>query len=190
VTFTLHPGAERDLGEAARFYRREAGRGVAGQFLDEFECVAALLVANPGLGIPTGGDRRWFPLHGFPYSIIYRLVDTISGSWSFGINTATQSTVVTAADPSQGQYRATQICWLKLMLDTWLASTLTHHAASTACSNHFLLSGRRAITAAGSLVSSARSGSRTVPRKRPSGPTLKPSLESACRGQTHQSLVG
>jgi len=76
VSFTLHPGAERDLGEAARFYRREAGRGVAERFLDEFERVAALLDANPGLGIPTGGDRRWFPLHGFPYSIIYRLVGT------------------------------------------------------------------------------------------------------------------
>jgi len=76
VSLTLHPGAERDLGEAARFYRKEAGRGVAERFLEEFERVADLLVANPGLGIPTGGDRRWFPLHGFPYSIIYRLVDT------------------------------------------------------------------------------------------------------------------
>jgi len=75
VSFTLHPGAERDLGEAARFYTKEAGRGVAERFLDEFERVAALLVANPGLGIPTGGNRRWFPLHGFPYSIIYRRAD-------------------------------------------------------------------------------------------------------------------
>ena len=66
VSCTLHPGAEWDLGQAARFYRKEAGRGVAQRFLEEFERVSALLVANPGLGIPTGGDRRWFPLHGFP----------------------------------------------------------------------------------------------------------------------------
>jgi hypothetical protein len=30
----------------------------------------------PALESPPGGDRRWFPLHGFPYSIIYRLVGT------------------------------------------------------------------------------------------------------------------
>lgn len=76
MTVTLHSGAEHDLGEAARFYRTEAGRGVAERFLDEFERVAALLKGNPELGIPTGGERRWFPLHGFPYSIIYRHVGT------------------------------------------------------------------------------------------------------------------
>lgn len=72
MTYTLHPGAERDLTEAAGFYRREAGKAVAARFLDEFERVAALLVADPGLGTPTGDDRRWFPLRGFPYSLIYR----------------------------------------------------------------------------------------------------------------------
>lgn len=36
--------------------------------------MAALLVANPGLGTSTSDERRWFPLHGFPYSIIYRPV--------------------------------------------------------------------------------------------------------------------
>jgi plasmid stabilization system protein ParE len=64
------------LADAARFYRREAGRGVAARFLDEFERVADLLVNSPGLGTPTGEDRRSFPLHGFPYSVIYRPSDT------------------------------------------------------------------------------------------------------------------
>lgn len=72
MTYTLHPGAERDLAQAARFYRREAGRGVAARFVNEFERIAALLVADSGLGTPIDGDRRWFPLHGFPYSLIYR----------------------------------------------------------------------------------------------------------------------
>lgn len=72
MSYTLHPAAERDLAEAARFYRREGGRGVASRSLDEFERVAQLLVAQPGLGTPTAGERCWFPLHGFPYSIIYR----------------------------------------------------------------------------------------------------------------------
>jgi len=46
VTFTLHRGAERDLGDAARFYRNEAGRAVAARFIEEFERIAMLLSAN------------------------------------------------------------------------------------------------------------------------------------------------
>jgi plasmid stabilization system protein ParE len=75
VTFTLHRGAERDLGDAARFYRNEAGRAVAARFIEEFERIASLLSSNPDLGTPTVGERRWFPFHGFPYSVIYRPVD-------------------------------------------------------------------------------------------------------------------
>ena len=72
MTYSLHPSAERELAEAARFYLREAGRGVAARFVDEFERIARLLAELPGLGTPTGDERRSFPLHGFPYSVIYR----------------------------------------------------------------------------------------------------------------------
>ena len=72
MNYSLHRDAERELGEAARFYRREAGRAVANRFLIEFERICELLSANPELGIPTQGQRRRFPLHGFPYAIIYR----------------------------------------------------------------------------------------------------------------------
>ena len=72
MSYTLHRGAELDLADAVRFYRREAGRAVAVRFLDEFEHVSKLLVENSGLGTPTGEQRRWFPLYGFPYSVIYR----------------------------------------------------------------------------------------------------------------------
>lgn len=75
MSYTLHRGAELDLADAVRFYRREAGRAVAIRFLDEFERVAKLLVENPGFGTPTGEQRRWFPLHGFPYAVIYRPLD-------------------------------------------------------------------------------------------------------------------
>ncbi len=50
----------------------EIERGTANRFLIEFERICELLSANPELGIPTQGQRRRFPLHGFPYSIIYR----------------------------------------------------------------------------------------------------------------------
>ena len=72
MTYSLHLGAELDLAQAARFYRREGGRAVAARFLDEFERVANLLVEYPGLGTPTDDERRWFPLTGFPYTVIYR----------------------------------------------------------------------------------------------------------------------
>jgi plasmid stabilization system protein ParE len=71
LSFTLHPGAASDLAQAARFCRQEGGRALAARFIDEFERVAALLAANPALGMTTEEERRWFPLHGFPYSVIY-----------------------------------------------------------------------------------------------------------------------
>lgn len=72
MTYSLHRGAERDLREAVDFYAREGGARLANRFLDEFERVAELLVEFPALGTPTDGLRRAHPLHGFPYSVIYR----------------------------------------------------------------------------------------------------------------------
>jgi hypothetical protein len=45
LTYSLHRGAELDLAEAARFYRREGGRAVVARFLDEFERVAEVGIA-------------------------------------------------------------------------------------------------------------------------------------------------
>ena len=47
MSLTLHRDAEHDLGNAARFYRIEAGRAVAERFLAEFERISVLLEANP-----------------------------------------------------------------------------------------------------------------------------------------------
>ncbi|MBW8828450.1 MAG: type II toxin-antitoxin system RelE/ParE family toxin [Burkholderiales bacterium] len=72
MTYSLHRGAELDLLEAARFYRREGGAKLANRFLNEFERVAELLVEFPGIGTPADDLRRVHPLHDFPYSVIYR----------------------------------------------------------------------------------------------------------------------
>ena len=56
---------------ATRFYKREAGVGVARRFLNEFERVATLLERLPDIGTPLSRDRRTFPLLDFPYSVIY-----------------------------------------------------------------------------------------------------------------------
>lgn len=50
MTYTLYRGAELDLAEAARFYRREGGRALAAWFLDEFGRIAEFLVEHPGIG--------------------------------------------------------------------------------------------------------------------------------------------
>lgn len=68
---SLHPLAADELAAAFRFYRREAGVGIAHRFLDEFERIASLVEHQPELGTPTGDGRRSYPLHDFPYSVIY-----------------------------------------------------------------------------------------------------------------------
>jgi plasmid stabilization system protein ParE len=72
LNISFHPGASRDAGDAFRFYHREAGHAIANRFLLELERVARLLSEFPDLGTPTQGERRTYPLTGFPYSIIYQ----------------------------------------------------------------------------------------------------------------------
>ena len=68
----LHSAAERDLAEAAAFYAREGSPALAARFLAEFERIATLLLANPGLGTPRARGRLSFPITAFPYMVIYR----------------------------------------------------------------------------------------------------------------------
>lgn len=72
---SIHPGADRDLTDAFRFYKKHAGAGVAKRLLDEVARVTNLLREYPALGTPTQEDRRFYPLTGYPYSLIYRYRD-------------------------------------------------------------------------------------------------------------------
>ncbi len=72
MSHSIHRFAAQDLTEAVRFYKREAGAGLARRFLAEFERVAKLLEQHPGLGTPTSDGRQAHPLTDFPYSVIYR----------------------------------------------------------------------------------------------------------------------
>ena len=69
---SIHRFAADDLAEAVRFYKKQAGSGVARRLLNEFERVAKLLEEFPGIGTPTADGRQSFPLVDFPYSVIYR----------------------------------------------------------------------------------------------------------------------
>jgi plasmid stabilization system protein ParE len=74
VSYVLTPEAEVELAEALRFYAEQVSPRVARQFLATFEDKARRLAEFPGLGSPTAGGRRLFPLGRFPYSILYREV--------------------------------------------------------------------------------------------------------------------
>lgn len=76
MTYSLHPGAEEDIVGALDFYSEQAGPVVAARFLEEFERVAKLLGEHPGLGTPTTRGRRVFPMKIFPYSIVYRNLES------------------------------------------------------------------------------------------------------------------
>lgn len=76
MTYSLHPGAEHDIANALNFYSEQAGLAVAKRFLEEFERVAELLIEHPGLGTPTTRGRRTFPLKVFPYSVVYRNLES------------------------------------------------------------------------------------------------------------------
>jgi len=76
VTYSLHRGAEQDIADALDFYTEQAGVLIAQRFLSEFERVAELLVEHPGIGTPTTKGRRTFPLRVFPYSVVYRSLET------------------------------------------------------------------------------------------------------------------
>jgi plasmid stabilization system protein ParE len=76
MAYSLHPGVERDIASSLDFYKEQAGLVVAERFLEEFERVAKLLVEYPDLGTPTTKGRRTFPLKVFPYSVVYRYLES------------------------------------------------------------------------------------------------------------------
>ncbi len=76
MTYFLHAGAELDVAIALDYYVMHAGASVASWFLSEFERVATLLVENPHFGAPTTKGRRVFLMRVFPYSVVYRSLDS------------------------------------------------------------------------------------------------------------------
>lgn len=76
MTYSLHPAAEQDVADALDFYAQQAGPLVARRFYGEFARVVNLLVEHPGLGTPTTNGRRAFPLRVFPYSVVYRELES------------------------------------------------------------------------------------------------------------------
>ena len=69
--------ARRDIREAVRYYRLQAGEDVAIRFVAAYQSALEALAAHPGAGSPRygvsldiAGLRSW-PLERFPYLIFY-----------------------------------------------------------------------------------------------------------------------
>ncbi len=69
--YWLHPDAEAELGEAARYYAEHASRAIAEAFLLEYERVRDLLIANPARGSHDEAGLRRYHFDRFPYTLIY-----------------------------------------------------------------------------------------------------------------------
>ena len=74
MRITLHPGAERDLLEAAAFYEREGSAVLAARFVAEFKRMSSLLAEQPEIGSPRSRGRRGFAMSVFPYTLVYKVL--------------------------------------------------------------------------------------------------------------------
>ena len=72
MNYSWHTGAQKDLRDAALFYRQRAGSSLSKSFLGEFEESIGRLSLHPELGSPwRGRGRRRYLMRRFPYAIIY-----------------------------------------------------------------------------------------------------------------------
>ena len=75
MRFELHPNAERDLEVASDYYLQKAGKIIASRFLEEFYPAATFLSENPEVISQAANGHRTYPLHVFPYSVVYVIKD-------------------------------------------------------------------------------------------------------------------
>jgi len=71
VKFSIHEAAERELSDAAGYYRERGGPKLAESLLDEFERAYGLLRAYPNIGAIWRKSTRLVPIERFPYSLVY-----------------------------------------------------------------------------------------------------------------------
>lgn len=71
MRYSLHPGAEEDLREAAKFYRERGGSTLSQSLLGEFERAVGTLLRHPLLGTLWRKDKRRQLMKRFPYALIY-----------------------------------------------------------------------------------------------------------------------
>ena len=75
---SLSNEAQVDTDDAADWYIGEGALDAADEFANELDKALILLTNFPALGEKSAHNTRIFPLHNFPYSLVYRLqADTV-----------------------------------------------------------------------------------------------------------------
>jgi toxin ParE1/3/4 len=69
--FVFHPGAERDIDEAATWYEIQQ-EGLGRQFRETIEAAFESIRLNPTAYARIRGPYRRFVVHRFPYNVVYR----------------------------------------------------------------------------------------------------------------------
>ena len=75
MTWSIHPQAEAELGDAAEYYATRANRAIALAFLAGFERVLGLLIENPQRGPHCDDGLRVSHFDRFPFTVIYAADD-------------------------------------------------------------------------------------------------------------------
>jgi plasmid stabilization system protein ParE len=68
----FHPEARAEMGESFNFYEARLG-GLGLRFLSAIEQTAERISTHPEAGVPLASQFRKRIVHGFPYSLIYRV---------------------------------------------------------------------------------------------------------------------
>ena len=71
MSYSIHPEAEVELGDAAAYHATHASRMIALAFLAEYERVRDLLVENQSRGRHGEDGLRVYHFDRFPYTVVY-----------------------------------------------------------------------------------------------------------------------
>jgi hypothetical protein len=109
--------AAEELAQAARFYKREAGVGLARWFLAEFERVLGLVKQHPGLGTPNNDGRRTHGCQISPVPSSTGLKAIPFASWSFDTRVLILSAETVVKKPRSEFSAFSTAHWLRAPLE-------------------------------------------------------------------------
>ena len=84
MSYSIHPEAEAELGDAAVYYATNASQMIALAFLAEYERVRDLLIENQKRGSHGDDGLRVYHFDRFPYAVLYE-EDEVNGPQIFAI---------------------------------------------------------------------------------------------------------
>lgn len=84
MSYSIHPDAETELGDAAVYYATRASTMIALAFLAEYERVRDLLIENQQRGSHAEDGLRVYHFDRFPYTVVYE-ADEANGPQIFAV---------------------------------------------------------------------------------------------------------